>query len=177
MTTSLVFETHSITEDNERGIATGWAQGRLSPRGEELARELGARRREDGLAAVFTSDLRRAVQTAEIAFEGSRIPVLHDWRLRECDYGEMTEHPASEVHGAVATLDERYPGGESWIEAMTRVGRFLTDLPLRWASQRVLVIGHVATLRGLEHHINGVPLEGIGGVMNPWREGWEFTLY
>jgi 2,3-bisphosphoglycerate-dependent phosphoglycerate mutase len=173
---SLVFETHSITEDNEHGIATGWAQGRLSPRGEELARELGARRREDGITAVFTSDLRRAVQTAEIAFDGSGIAVLHDWRLRECDYGELTEHPAPQVHGAVTTLDERYPGGESWIEAMTRVSRFLTDLPLRWGGQRVLVIGHVATLWGLEHYINRVPLEDIREVMKPWREGWEFRL-
>jgi hypothetical protein len=42
----VVFETHSITEDNEQGRATGWLPGRLSPRGRELARELGLRRRD-----------------------------------------------------------------------------------------------------------------------------------
>jgi len=84
----LVFETHSITEDNELGRATGWLPGRLSPRGRELARELGLRRRDDGIAAVFSSDLRRAAETASLAFEDPAVPVLLDWRLRECDYGQ-----------------------------------------------------------------------------------------
>jgi broad specificity phosphatase PhoE len=82
----IVFETHSITEDNERGIATGWHPGRLSDAGRVLARELGDRRRRDGIELVFSSDLRRAVETAEIAFGATSIPILHDWRLRGCNY-------------------------------------------------------------------------------------------
>jgi broad specificity phosphatase PhoE len=39
----IVYETHSVTEDNERGIATGWQPRRLSPRGREQAAELGRR--------------------------------------------------------------------------------------------------------------------------------------
>jgi len=62
----LVFETHSTTLDNERGLATGWLPGELSDEGRLQAAELGRRRRDDGLTAAFTSDLRRAVQTAEI---------------------------------------------------------------------------------------------------------------
>jgi bisphosphoglycerate-dependent phosphoglycerate mutase len=50
----LIFETHSISEDNEHGIATGWHDGRLSERGRILADELGARRRHDVIQAVFT---------------------------------------------------------------------------------------------------------------------------
>ena len=176
MTTGIVFETHSWSEDNDRGVASGWNHGRLSTKGEALARELGERRRENGIAAVFTSDLFRAAQTAAIAFEGSGIPVLHDWRLRECDYGDLNGRPAHEVHAAVAGLDDPYPGGESWLEAMRRVGRFLDDLAPRWTSKRVLVIGHVATLWGLEHRINRVPLDRVRQAMDPWREGWEFTF-
>ena len=37
---SIVFETHSWSEDNERGIATGWNHGMLSPEGRRLAAEL-----------------------------------------------------------------------------------------------------------------------------------------
>lgn len=55
----IVYETHAITEDNENGIATGWLPGRLSERGRAVAIGLGERRRDDGLAAVFTSDLDR----------------------------------------------------------------------------------------------------------------------
>ena len=53
MTVGIVFETHSLSEDNECGIASGWLPGGLSERGRVLARELGERRVSDGLAAVY----------------------------------------------------------------------------------------------------------------------------
>jgi len=53
MAIQIVFETHSITEDNERGIATGWHPGRLSDKGRLLAKELGARRRNDRIRRVL----------------------------------------------------------------------------------------------------------------------------
>ena len=122
----LVFETHSITEDNELGRATGWLPGRLSPRGRELARELGLRRRDDGIAAVFSSDLRRATESASLAFEGSAVPVLLDWRLRECDYGQRNGMPVAELHASRSDhLDRPYPGGESWRQAVARAARLL----------------------------------------------------
>ena len=67
-----------------------------------------------------------------------------------------TRQPAAEMHRDRARyLDAPYPGGESWREAIDRVGRFLADLPTRWDGKRVLVIGHVATRWGLDHFLNG----------------------
>ena len=175
--TEIVFETHSWSEDNDRGVATGWLPGRLSERGRILAAELGGRRRDDGVTAVFTSDLRRAVETAEIAFAGTGIPVLHDWRLRECDYGDLNGKPADEVHRhRGADPDRRYPNGESWSQAVRRVGGFLGDLPAYWAGQRVLVIGHVATRWAFDHLLDGVPLQELMTADFGWREGWEYRL-
>jgi alpha-ribazole phosphatase/probable phosphoglycerate mutase len=174
---TIVFETHSMSEDNERGAASGWAPGRLSAEGRRQARELGGRRRDDGITAVFSSDLRRAVETAEVAFADSGIPVLLDWRLRECDYGDHTGAPAREhVRDRARFLDTPYPGGESWQQAIARVGRFLHDLPLRWQDRRVLVIGHVATRWALDHHLGGVPLVTLATEDFAWRPGWEYAL-
>ena len=85
----IVFETHSTTTDNERWVASGWLDGQLSPLGRRQARELGERRADDELVAVFCSDLGRAVETAQIAFGGRGLPIFHDWRLRECNYGML----------------------------------------------------------------------------------------
>ena len=173
----LVFETHSTTEDNEQGRATGWRPGRLSQQGWVQARQLGRRRTSDGLTAVFSSDLGRAAETATAAFGESAIPVLYDWRLRECDYGQCNGMPAAELHaGRLEHLDSPYPGGESWRQAVARVGRFLGDLPLRWNGQRVLVIGHVATRWGLDHLIDGVPLEDLAEADFAWKQGWEYRI-
>lgn len=70
----IIFETHSISEDNETGVATGWLPGRLSERGRELARELGERRSAAEVDAVFSSDLTRAAETAELAF-ADNVPI------------------------------------------------------------------------------------------------------
>jgi len=177
MSTEIVFETHSWSEDNDRGVATGWLPGRLSARGRELAAELGVRRRDDRLAVVLCSDLRRAAETAEIAFCGTDVPVLRDWRLRECDYGRLNGHPAAEVQEHRETrLDLPYPGGESWRQAVTRAGGVLPDIAGRWDGRRVLIIGHVATRWALDHMIDGVPLEELSRADFGWREGWEYQL-
>ena len=177
MAIELVFETHSTTVDNERGHATGWLPGQLSEQGRTQAQQLGGRRIGNGITAVFSSDLARAAQTASAAFGTSALPVLYDWRLRECDYGQRNGMPVAELHaGRREHLDRPYPGGESWRQAVTRVGRFLSDLPLRWHEQRVLVIGHVATRWGLDHFIGGVPLEDLIEQDFAWQQGWEYRV-
>ncbi len=176
MTVQIVFETHSITEDNENGIATGWLPGRLSEVGRAQAAELGKRRAHDSIAAVFSSDLARATETTAIAFGGITIPVLLDWRLRECDYGRLNGSPAADVHGRRAYyIDRPYPDGESWRQATTRVEHFVADLLARWSGQRVLVIGHVATRWGLDHLLLGTPLEELARREFGWQPGWEYS--
>jgi broad specificity phosphatase PhoE len=177
MAIELVFETHSTTVDNEQGRATGWLPGQLPERGRAQAQQLGRRRLDDGITAVVSPDLTRAAQTVSAAFGTSVIPVLYDWRLRECDYGQRNGLPAAGLHaGRREHLDRPYPGGESWRQAVARVGRFLTDLPLRWNGQRILVIGHVATRWGLDHFIGGVPLEDLAEQDFAWQEGWEYRI-
>lgn len=178
MSIEIVFETHALSEDNERGIATGWLPGRLCARGRTNAAEMGRRRRDDGVAAVFTSDLRRAAETASIAFGDTDIPILYDWRLRECDFGARNGSPADAVRlDRFDYCDRPYPGGESHSQAIERVAGVLADLPTRWAERRVMLIGHLATYRALEHVINGLTVEELVGADFEWRaEGWEYRL-
>jgi 2,3-bisphosphoglycerate-dependent phosphoglycerate mutase len=177
MSLQIVFETHSISKDNEQGIASGWHHSRLSERGRLLAEELGERRRNDGIQVVFTSDLARAIETANIALGDTAIPILHDWRLRECDYGDQNGMPANDLHRHRRQhLTAPYPGGESWTQAIQRAGRFLDDLRPRWDGARLLVIGHVATRWAFDHYLNGVSVESLIEADFSWREGWEYCL-
>jgi alpha-ribazole phosphatase/probable phosphoglycerate mutase len=169
----LVYETHSLTTDNERGIATGWLGGELSPEGRRQAERLGARRRD--VAAVFASDLRRAVETVEIAFGGSCVPVLLDWRLRECNYGELNGAPVERLERS-AHIAKPFPGGESYGDVVERTRRFLEDLRAGWPVARVCVVSHSANRWALEHLLLGVPLEELVDAPFDWREGWEFRV-
>jgi len=171
--TTVVYETHSTSEHNEAGIATGWLGGALSAAGRAQAIELGERRRDDGIELVVASDLWRAVETAAIAFEGSGIPLRVDWRLRECDYGRLTGMPRTVLdEQRVRRVDEPWPGGESWRQAVARVSSFLDEV----RGERLLLIGHVATRWALDHRVNGRPLEELAAEEFDWQPGWEYEL-
>jgi 2,3-bisphosphoglycerate-dependent phosphoglycerate mutase len=123
----LVFETHAMTLDNDQGHATGWLPGQLSERGFEQARQLGQRRAGDGIAAVFSSDLARATQTAIEAFAGREISVLYDWRLRECDYGQRNGMPVAELHaGRESTWTGPTLAGKAGGRPLPALAGFLT---------------------------------------------------
>jgi broad specificity phosphatase PhoE len=169
----LIYETHSITTDNEAGIATGWLPGELSAAGRDLARELGQRRL--GVDAVFSSDLGRALETVAIAFGESDVPVFYDWRLRECDYGALNGAPAGELE-AVKHVEVPYPGGESYRDVVARVASFLDDLRRGWAGKHVVAVSHAAPRWALRHLLDGVPLEQLVDAPFDWQPGWEFRL-
>ena len=177
MAVELVYETHSTSVDNERGTATGWLDGELSARGREQAAELGRRRRDDRVSMVYVSDLGRAVETAEIAFAGTDIPVRQDPRLRECDYGELNGAPVGEV-AAVRRLhvEEAFPGGESYRQVVERTRSFLNHLLPELDGTRVLLIAHSANRWALQHLPLGAPLEDIVEAPFEWQEGWEYAL-
>ncbi|MDG6104378.1 histidine phosphatase family protein [Dactylosporangium aurantiacum] len=176
MAVEIIYETHSITTDNEAGVATGWLPGQLSERGRELARELGRRRRGDGLAVVFTSDLARAVETADLAFGGG-VDVRRDRRLRECDYGTLNGRPVGEVARIRARhIRVPFPGGQSYQDVVEQTRDFLTDLAREWDGAKVLLIAHSANRWALDNLLGGVPLEEQVDAPFAWREGWSYTL-
>jgi len=177
MAVELVYETHSVTTDNEAGIATGWLPGKLSEAGRRYATELGERRRDDSIAVVFCSDLARAVETAEIAFAGSGIPIQLDERLRECNYGELNGMPVAQLaEERLRCIDTPFPGGQSYRDVVAQTGEFLRDLSAGWDGKRVLLIAHSANRWALQHLLEGARLEDLVSAPFEWQEGWRYTV-
>ncbi|RDI94734.1 histidine phosphatase family protein [Meiothermus sp. QL-1] len=127
---------HGETLWNAEGRLTGWSDVPLSPKGEDQARRLGDWLRRERFEGVLASDLRRAVETARLAYAE---PELQLEALREIDFGELDGLPWAalpEVHRQALLAFEGFqaPGGES-VEAFRRrvfgvleglgVGRYL----------------------------------------------------
>lgn len=175
MTVRLVYETHATTTDNETGIATGWLPGRLSATGRANAEVLGLRRRNDGLAVVVTSDLARAVETVEIAFAGTELPVHLDPRLRECWYGDLDGSPSASLPRS-RHVEIPFPGGESYRDVVRRTGDLLSELARGWDGARVLLVAHSANRWAIEHLLLGRDLAALVAAPFGWQEGWEYDL-
>ena len=71
---------------------------------------------------------------------------------------------------------EPFPGGESYSQVVVRVQSVLHDLPPRFESRRILVIGHTATKWALDHLHEGTPLPDLVEGSFRWQPGWRYRL-
>ncbi len=173
---TIIFEAHSTTLDNEVELSFGHNDVALSRLGREQARDLGERYAGQHFDAIFCSDLQRSYRTAEIAF-GSTFPIIKDKRLRECDYGDLTQKPAEIVtQQKPKRIFVPFPNGESYEQACARIRLFLDELKKDYDGKTVMIIGHRATQYGLEHVLNSVPI--IEAVAAPWhwQPGWCYEM-
>ena len=173
---SIYFEGHATTPDNEASIASGHNDVDLSEAGcSQAAGEKRRRYESIEFDAVFTSDLSRAYKTAQLMFDGKDVPIIQDSRLRECDYGDLTQRPREEMEQVRArSIFAPFPNGESLEQVMTRMKSFIEDLAKDDDYHQILVVGHAGTLWGLENHINGVPLPKL--ISGEFEDSGKFKL-
>ncbi|MEK7112084.1 MAG: histidine phosphatase family protein [Patescibacteria group bacterium] len=173
---TIVFEAHGTTLDNEAHLSSGHFDVALSPLGEQQSREMGERYKDDHFDAVFTSDLQRAYKSAQIGF-GERFPIIKDSRLRECDYGDLTQKPSELVEAEKPQrIHEPFPNGESYEQTTIRMKSFLEDLIKNYDGKRVMIIGHRATQYGLDNLINGASLGELVANHFKWQPGWTYEF-
>ena len=174
--TTIIFEAHGTTFDNEAHLASGHNDVELSPLGMQHSKEMGERYKADHFESIFCSDLQRAYKSAEIGF-GSKWPIIKDARLRECNYGDFTQKPSAIVDKEKPQkITKPFPGGESYTQTTARMKSFLDDLLKNYDGKRVMVIGHRATQYGLDNLINGVSLEQLTSAHFKWQPGWKYSL-
>ncbi|HSX27774.1 MAG TPA: histidine phosphatase family protein [Patescibacteria group bacterium] len=174
---TIIFEAHGTSLDNENKVASGWSDSRLSPLGMDQAKQIGDRYRDKHVDAVFCSDLKRSQQSGVIAFDANPKLIFTDWRLRECDYGDLTQEPSQSIDAVrVQHIVEPFPNGESYNQCMERIASFLNDMKVRYEGKTIMIIGHRATQYGLEHWLNNKPLEQIIAEPWSWQPGWTYKL-
>lgn len=175
---NITFLAHSITTDNEQELASGWNDVELSEEGKKRIADWSGSFDIKSIDAVFVSDLQRAYNTAKIAFPGIEPKKLFiDWRLRECDYGDLTRQPKKTVVDPkrLEHIHTPFPNGESYEQAMLRMKSFIDDLAAKPFSN-VIVIGSRATHYGLDVHISGKTIEACLQETFTWQPGWFYKL-
>jgi probable phosphoglycerate mutase len=146
---------HGETADN---APPKRVQGRRDPplndRGREQARALAERVAALGVAALWSSDQRRAHETASIVNERLGLEHRVDARLREADWGDWQGRFVDDIKRDDAELFAawkdgepgfRFPGGESFEEHLARTRAALDDVAA--GPQPALVVCHGGTIR------------------------------
>ena len=176
-TIEIVFETHSTTTDNERWVASGWLDGQLSPLGQRQAKELGERREDDEIVAVFCSDLGRAAETARIAFGGRGAPDPPRLAAARVQLRDAERDCRGAARGRAHEARRRPVLRRRELHRRRRARAELSPRhPSSYTDKRVAVIGHSATKWALDHILEGIPLEELVEGSFRWQPGWLYTL-
>jgi probable phosphoglycerate mutase len=122
----------------------------LSDRGLEQAARLGRRMRELGVARLLSSDMPRALMTAQAIADGTDLEVLQSPLLQERNFGELRGRPYSEVGPIAFAPDFAPPGGETWEVFERRVGEAWGHvLSQRPSAGNLAVVTHGMVCRSL----------------------------
>jgi broad specificity phosphatase PhoE len=149
--TTLLLARHGETEWNREERYQGHADPPLNDRGRAQAEELAARLAAEPVDAVYSSDLRRAAETAEIVGARLGLPVVDEPGLREIDVGSWQGLTKTQIDG-------RAWDGETYEHHAERVTRALREIAARHPDGRVLIVSHGGSLRRVQEAVLGEPL-------------------
>jgi broad specificity phosphatase PhoE len=129
---------HGQTDDNRPPLRfQGWRDTPLNTTGRDQAAELAERVAGDGIAALWSSDLSRASETAEVVGARLGLEPRFDPRLREANRGRWEgrlfgdvaqEEPELFAAWTRAGPEWRFPGGESLLEQQQRVAQCVEEI-------------------------------------------------
>jgi broad specificity phosphatase PhoE len=150
--TTLLLVRHGETDWNADGRLQGHTDRPLSDFGRRQAQQLAAELEGEKLEAIYSSDLARARETAEIVGERLGLPVVLDPELREKDWGNW--------EGLTAVERDRVEfAGESTEAHQERMLRALRRISERHPGEgRVLVITHGGSMRRVQTVALGLAL-------------------
>ena len=169
MTTSLILIRHGETEWNSEGRLQGHEDVPLNRLGLAQAEALGTRMAGERFHALYSSDLSRALATAQRIAAATGHEVKRDRRLRERHLGALqgvhrdtADREMPEVYVLYKASDPDYviPGGESTRQFSSRVLACIDDLMRRHTGETVVVVAHGGVLDQVYRHVKGLPIAG-----------------
>ena len=171
----LLLVRHGETKLNSAERYWGRSDVKLSAAGIWQAEKLRDRLAVEKIDAVYSSNLERALVTAEIIASSHQLAVITCAELREVNFGQLEGLNFSEIsrlYPEVAKLwaerstKLKYPGGESLVEFNNRVSKFLGKLDKHTVGETILIVAHAGVLRTLVCQLLGI---------DPQRR-WQFRL-
>ncbi|MEI6803492.1 MAG: histidine phosphatase family protein [Burkholderiales bacterium] len=162
---------HGETDWNRLGILQGWFDVPLNTLGRQQAQALATSLTAAGFAALWTSPLARAAETAQIVASHLALPAprAHEG-LRERNFGAIQGIPKSELAELNPVLLEQilrrnpaaeFVGGESMDDFAERVLDAITAIGAEHRGQKVLAVTHGWVLDVVTRHILGLERRAV----------------
>ena len=166
--TTWVLVRHGSTDWNREGRYQGQEDTPLNAEGLAQAALLATKLSSKHIDAVYSSDLRRARETAGLLAQRLGLQVKTDQRLREIHQGEWegklggeiaASYPGAWERMQVDPLNARPPGGESLVELAERVLSCMKEIATQVPAGTVILVSHGLALGCVVCQASGIPLQ------------------
>ena len=166
--TQLIIVRHGQTQWNLKLIRQGHLDSPLTEKGIAQAKALGERLMRETFTALYSSDLGRAVQTAQMIAAATGHEIVTDPRLRERHLGifqglngDELREKYPEEYRLHRTVGPSYviPGGESMRQQVARNVAYLNEIAEKHLGETIVVVTHGGVLSGFFRHALSIPLE------------------
>ena len=143
----LILVRHGETVGNTKQLIQGHIHGTLTKKGREQARKLALRLRKEKIDIIYSSDLRRAKDTAKEIAKYHKAPFIIDKSLRERNYGKFEGKKGGymmkiRIESGIPRYLFRPDGGESFIDLTKRVEKFLDKIYKKHKGEKDMLVSH-----------------------------------
>lgn len=177
METKIIYFVHGTTYDNAEGKCSGWKQVELNELGKEQSKQLGKTTKDLKFDAIFTSDLIRAIDSANLSWPEKE--KIQDKRLRECNYGEY-DGESKKMVVYEEHINQPFPNGESLKDVENRIANFIEYIKSEYSGKTIAIVAHRAPQLAFEVLTKNITWEEA--LKNDWRKtkswqpGWEYII-
>lgn len=177
MSVKITYFVHSTTYDNVNDRCTGWNPGELNELGIRQSKELTELIGDLKFDYIFTSDLKRAIDSAKLTWPNQN--TIQDMRLRECNYGDYNGQ-SDDLVVYENHIEERFPNGECLKDVQIRIEDICKEFKEKYDGKHIVIVAHRAPQLALEVFTKGATWEEA--LLNDWRKrkawqpGWIYII-
>lgn len=161
MKTFLYLVRHGETVDNANNIMQGQTQGQLNETGIRQAEELSRQLAAEKFDVIMASDLKRAVDTAQIIARPHGLAVETTFLLRERDWGAFTGRFIPDLKNVEWPDDV-----EPLDQLLARASHFLDFVRSKYTGKKVLAVGHGIVNKAIQAVYYGKSMKEVGRMTN-----------
>ena len=164
----IVLVRHGATDWNLQGRCQGVTDRELSEVGVRQAEQIAALLSSESIQAIYSSDLRRARQTADLISQPHNLPVLIEENIRELNHGALEGLTFNEIKQSYSEFLARWrtepaeiqvPGGEKLTDVAERAWEGVARIAERHvAADSIVVVSHNFPILGIVCRVTGTDL-------------------
>ena len=154
---------HGEADSNKMGVCSSYPEKfaiKLTVLGKKQVEKIIPKLKKEKFDFIFSSDLKRTKETAEIISKALKLPVKYDKRLREYDMGILNGEPIEKFRKFIGDEINKFSkapkNGETLSDIRKRMMNFILELEKKHKNKKVLIVGHGDPLWVLEGGIQGL---------------------